>query len=167
MTHPGSRAVGPGLVVQADLDLEVDGTSARVTGSGHRIQVDTDSPVALWAALSGAALPDAVGSVSGPRAVGRLADGLAVLGLEAEINGPDGMLVRLGGSGPSRLGRALTGSRSVEFGHTRALFPIGSAWVRQARVVRPGLSGAAIAVAIVVVAAVIRRRGPTDGPDTQ
>lgn len=159
MTRPGARAVGPGLVVEVALDLEVDGSTARVTGAGRRIQVETASPAALWAALSGAALPDAVGSVSGPRAVGRLADGLAVLGLEAEINGPDGMLVRLGGSGRSALGWTLTGSRSVEFGHPRALAPIGAAWARQVRLVRPVVIGVGVAAVGAVVATLFRRRG--------
>ena len=158
MTHPGIRAVDPRLVVQAALDVEVDGSTARVTGSGRRIQVNTDSPAALWAALSGAALPDGVGSVSGPRAVGRLADGLAAVGLEAEISGPDGMLVRLGGSQRSALGRTLTGSGSVGFGHPRALVPVAAARFRQLRHVRTVVLGVSVAAVGAAVATLFRRR---------
>ena len=158
MIGPGARAVGSNLDLTADLTVEVDGSTARVTGSGHRLRIDADSPAALWAALSGAALPDAVGSVSGPRAVGRLADGLAALGLEAEINGPDGMLVKMGVPAPTRIGRALTGSGSVEFGAARALLPVGTAWLRQTGRVRAASAAAGVALGAALVTTLLRNR---------
>lgn len=119
------------LGVVADLQLVVDGHRASLTGSGSELVMRSDDPAALWLAVVGADLPSGLGRVSGPRAVGRLADQLAGQGLGLSIEGPAGVLVRIGQDSYSTAGRLTTKSRSVRLGSPRAVAPVLIALVRQ------------------------------------
>ncbi len=147
------------LTVQADLRVEVDGAIGTVSGAGSTIVISTDEPMKFWSAATDSALPGAVGTMSGPRAIGDVADALDAVGLRVEVVGPNGTLVRLGAPADSRLAEMLTGSRSVAFGSPRAVLPPIWSAVRQSSA-RPLLLGAAgVAAAAVTLAAVRRRRG--------
>ncbi|MEP6852559.1 MAG: hypothetical protein ABJA87_07890 [bacterium] len=124
----GSTAGTPGgagrLRVDADLHLEIDGRPVAVTGSGRRIVVSTDSPAAVFDQIASAALPVGVGRMSGARALGRLADGLAGSDLELVVTGPSGAVATFGAGSRSRLAQLVTGSRHVRFGSARTLAPV-------------------------------------------
>jgi hypothetical protein len=144
------------LLITADLRLEVSGAQASVTASGSHVTVRADSPVTLWSELNRAALPSSVGRVSGPRAVGRAAELLREHGLDVQIEGPQGVLVRLGTGVHSALGRSVTGSSAVQLVSVRSLRPIASAAVAQAFSMRRVI-GVAVAAGISVAVAVRRR----------
>ncbi len=120
------------LTVEADLALVIDGHRATLTGSGGRLRLEADAPAALWAAMNSASLPAGLGRLSGPRAIGNVADQLAGQGLEFSVVGPSGELVRLGRNSSSRIGRLATGSSAVRFGSVRAVVPVLGALARQA-----------------------------------
>lgn len=147
----------PRLSITADLRVEVGGTEASVTASGGHVRVRADSPQALWSELNQAALPSSVGRISGPRAVGRAADLLRDNGLDVEIEGPRGVLVRLGTGVDSRWGRSLTGSSAVQLVSLRSLRPIATTVVLQSIPLRRTL-GVALAAGIAVAVAARRRR---------
>lgn len=111
----------PRLTVLADLDLQVGTVHSTVRTEGDHVVLRTDSPQLMWSAISGAALPLGVGRMDGVRAIGRVADLLDESGVALDIVGPRGVLVRFGRDADSRLGRVVTGSRSVGFGSPRAL----------------------------------------------
>jgi hypothetical protein len=138
-TAPGGLG-GPvdRLRVQANLAIEVDGTPAGLISVGDRLVLSSPHPERLWAAVIASALPIDVGEMDGPRAVGRLAAGLAEAGLRLEVTGPRGCLVHLGVGVHSRVGRALTGSWAVAPGAPRPLLAL--VW-RQARRLLPRLLG--------------------------
>ena len=141
------------LLITADLRMEVGGAEATVTAAGSHVTVRADSPETLWSELNRAALPSAVGRVSGPHAVGRAAELLRDNGLDVQIEGPQGVIVRLGTGVHSALGRSITGSSAVQLVSLRSLRPIATAAVRQAfsarRVIGVAIAaGAAIAVTV-------------------
>lgn len=144
------------LLITADLRLEVGGEKAAVTASGSHVVVRADSPATLWSELNRAALPSSVGRVSGPRAVGRAAEMLRDNGLDVEIAGPDGVLVRLGSGVHSVLGRSVTGSSAVQLVSLRSLRPIATAAVLQSRSMWRVLGATLAAVAAIAIAV---RRG--------
>ena len=112
------------LRVEADLDIQVAGTSAHLGGHGDRLTLTCADPDQLWAAVSVAAAAAPMGSDSGPRAVGRLADELTAAGLGLEVVGPHGTMVRLGQGVHSLLGRAATGSYAVRPGTPSAVVSV-------------------------------------------
>ncbi len=126
------RAASRSLTVEAELLITVDGSQARLTSTGRELRLESDAPAALWSAVNKSELPAGLGRISGPRAIGRLADTLAAQGLEFVVVSPSGELVRLGTDQPSRVGRLTTGSRSVRLGSARAIAPVVLALVRQA-----------------------------------
>lgn len=148
------------LLVTADLRLEVSGAEATVTASGSHVTVRADSPETLWTELNRAALPSSVGRVSGPRAVGRAADLLRDNGLDVQIEGPHGVLVRLGTGVHSGWGRSIFGSSAVQVESLRSLRPIATAAVRQAFSARRAV-GVAIAAGVALAAITVRRRART------
>ncbi len=145
------------LSVTADLRVEVGGSSATVTasGTGH-VVVRADSPQTLWSELNRAALPSSVGRVSGPRAVGRMADLLRDNGLDVELEGPRGVLVRLGTGVHSALGRSVTGSSAVQVVSVRSLRPIATAALLQSLSARRSVI-VAVAAGLGAAVAVFRR----------
>ena len=145
------------LSITADLRLEVGGATATVTASGRHVTVRADSPVTLWSELNRAALPSSVGRVSGPRAVGRAAELLRDNGLDVQIEGPDGVLVRLGTGVHSGWGRSLTGSSAVQLVSWRSLRPIATTAVLQSIPFR-GVLGVVLAGGAAAVVAIVRRR---------
>jgi hypothetical protein len=113
------------LSVLADLDLDVDGRSARLAGNGQHLVLTSEDPAHLWDTLTRASLPSGIGQVSGPRAVGRAASLLSDNGLTLDIVGPRGTVVRLGADAHSWAGRLLTGSEAVQPSSVRAVLPVG------------------------------------------
>ena len=98
-------AVSGRLAVDADLRLDVTtasraSTTARVTGHGQRVDVETGHPQVLL---------DAVDRAD----VGRVAELLTAGGITVAVRGPHGPVVTLGAGTSSRLGRAVTGSVRV------------------------------------------------------
>lgn len=145
---------GPGpdprtLRVVADLSIEVDGTSARLTSEGDRLLLTSSHPERVWAAVVATALPAGVGRVDGPRAVGRIADGLADAGLRLEVTGPRGSVVHLGAGVGSGWGRVLAGSAAVGPGKPAALAAL--AWERV-----PRAAAAAALTGTLVLAGAVR-----------
>lgn len=151
----GPARVRP-LRIDADLHLRIDGRTATLTGDGQRLELKTEAPEAIWAALTGAALPAGLGRVQGPRAVGRFADQLTRHGLALTITGPGGPVVYLGEGAASRLGRAVTGSGAVHAGTVRSLAPLVWSSARQSRTWR--LVALTVGVSIAIVAMARRHR---------
>lgn len=94
-----------GLAVDADLRLELttaagDSTTARVTGHGQRVRVETERPDVLLAAVD-------------RTDVGRIAELLAATGISVAVHGPHGPVATLGAGTSNRFGRAITGSSRV------------------------------------------------------
>lgn len=144
------------LSITADLRVEVGGAAAVVTADGGHVVVRADSPAALWSELNHAALPSSVGRISGPRAVGRAAELLRDNGLDVQIEGPSGVMVRLGTGVHSRWGRSLTGSSAVQLVSVRSLRPIATAAVLQSIPLR-SLVGVALVAGVAIVLARRRR----------
>lgn len=120
----GHSAPSPAvLVVTADLDITVDGFSARLEGTGQHLVLRSDHPQLMWSSLTQASLPDAVGSISGLRAAGRAAQALSDIGLHLDVQGPRGTIVSLGHGEHSLIGRLLTGSDAVRPRSVRSLLP--------------------------------------------
>ena len=136
--HRGS----PVLSIEADLELLIDGNSARLTGSGRSLVLEADRPAALWSSVSSAPLPAGIGRINGPKLVGGVAAKLVDLGITVSVNGPDGELVRIGAEARSRVGKWVTGSAAVQLGGARAVAPTALAVVRQT-VARWGATGLA------------------------
>jgi hypothetical protein len=125
------RAGSSRLTVDANVRIVADGHEATLTGSGHELRLESRSPAALWAGLNQAALPTGFAGLNGPRAVGRLAEQLAAVGLALTVSGPAGDLVRIGAGTASSLGRLTVGSRAVRFGSARSIAPVVGSLVRQ------------------------------------
>jgi hypothetical protein len=93
------------FAVDADLRVELTtaagtSTTARVTGHGQRLRVETGRPDLLI---------NAVDRVE----VGRAAELLAASGITVDVCGPRGRVATLGAGTSNRIGRAITGSRHV------------------------------------------------------
>src|SRR4051794_36142128 len=94
------RGVGQ-LHVVADVAVSVDGATATLTGSGADLRLESPDPAGLLDAVAHAELPAAVGRVDGPRALGRVADQLAAVGLTLTVAGPQGDVLSMGDAGGS------------------------------------------------------------------
>jgi hypothetical protein len=147
-------STGP-FAVRADLTLQADGLTARLTGDGDRLTVTTADPWALW--RSAAALPWPVGpTVSrGPSVLGDLGRALAEHGLHVDVTGPSGRVAELGAGVSSPLGRLLTGSAAVRPGSPRTVAATVTAGVTASRGGRRALG---LGLAAVLAAVVLRRR---------
>lgn len=135
-----SELVLPGGVdVDADLRLTVtttagETTTAHVTGSGQQVEVETDHPEVLFAAVDRAD-------------VGRAADLLAGSGITVRVVGPHGLAAQLGADTSSRFGKAVTGSvRVAPDPRAAARLVLGS---RAARVLALALPAAGVAFVAV------------------
>ncbi|MEO5831784.1 MAG: hypothetical protein ABJA16_01520 [Nakamurella sp.] len=117
--------------MDADVRMVLNGHPAHLTGTGQDLRVTTDAPADLWTELTRAELPSGIGSVNGPRAIGRVADELDRQGISVAVVGPSGELVRIGARVSSRLGRIVTGSAAVTFGSARTVAPTVLAVVKQ------------------------------------
>ena len=134
MTHSGDSRERPSpelLSVTADLDIEVDGHSARLRGDGRQVVLRSDHPQLMWESLTRASLPDSVGAVSGPRAIGRVARGMAQAGIHLDVEGPRGVIVSLGDGERSLIGRVVTGSSAVRPRSARSLLPFAGVFARR------------------------------------
>lgn len=143
---------GDRLQVQADLTIEVDGTTSHLSTDGDRLVLESSHPERVWASFLASALPAGVGDLNGPRAVGRVGDGLAEAGLRLEVTGPAGTVAHLGQGVNSRAGRVLTGSSAVGPGAPGAMAAL--VWHRS----RVAVVAVAAAVGGAVVIATARRR---------
>lgn len=143
------------LDVEADLRLDVDGTSAHLHGSGSRLVLFSDHPERVWAAAVASVLP-AFGVADGPRAIGRVADLLQDAGVRLEVAGPHGVVVSLGDGVSSPVGRATTGSRAVRPGRPVALAVLG--WQAGPRVVALAAISTTAGIALIRWALIRRAR---------
>lgn len=133
---------GAGLAVDTDLHLDLttaagDSTTARVTGNGQQVSVETDRPGVLLAAMDRAD-------------VGRVAELLTAAGITVAVRGPHGPVVTLGAGTSNRLGRLFTGSGRVA---PTALGAVRLVWAN-----RPVRATVVALSAAVVVATVGRLR---------
>lgn len=158
MSHaegPGRRAgQGDRLHVQADLSLDIDGVTARLTGDGGLLTLRTSHPERVWASALGASLP--MGGADDPRSVGRIADALADAGLRVDVVGPQGVVVSLGAGVDSRAGRIAAGSAAVGPGSPKAVAL--TLWRRTARPALTVLGAGALALLGAATWARRRRR---------
>ena len=139
--------------VNADLTIDIDGTPARLASDGDRLVLFSAHPERVWAAAVSAALPAGIGTLSGPRAIGRLAVELAAAGLRLEVTGPRGTVANLGEGVRSRLGRVVTGSEAVAPGKPSAVAVLlWSRFPRRRAVI------AVVAVSAAAAAVVLGRR---------
>ncbi|MBO1753886.1 hypothetical protein [Allobranchiibius sp. CTAmp26] len=128
--RPSSEA----LSVTADLDVEIDGVFSHLAGDGRRLVLHSEHPQSTWSALTQASLPDSIGDVRGPRAIGRVARAMADAGVHLDVEGPRGVVVSLGDGERSVIGRVVTGSTAVRPRSARSLLPfVGVAARRIAR----------------------------------
>jgi hypothetical protein len=140
-------AVGPdhdaaGIAVDADLRVELTtaagtSTTARVTGHGQRLRVETRRPDLLITSV------DRVD-------VGRAAELLATAGITVDVRGPGGPVATLGAGTSNRVGRAITGSRRVS--------PSLGGALRLARATRLVRTTAVVLPVVAAVLAVVRMR---------
>ena len=107
----------------ADLDIDVDGYSARLEGEGQRLVLRSDQPHLLWSSLIQASVPDAVGHITGVRSAGRAAAALAEVGMHLDVEGPHGTVVSIGEGENSVIGRIITGSKAIRPRSARSLLP--------------------------------------------
>ena len=152
-----TESESPALEVLAQLQLDLDGHVATLTGSGEDLVLVASDPAALLDQLATAAIPVGVGQVDGPRALGLVADILGQAGLRLTVQGPNGTLVTLGRGQASYLGRLLTGSERAQPGTVRSLAPLVRAIAVQ-RLGRERLLGIAGLVAVILALASLRRK---------
>ncbi len=136
------------LNVEADLNLSLGASSARLTGSGQRLVLELDSPLDAFASVP---------SGSSFRLVSAVAEGLAQAGLRVDVVSERGALISMGAGVRSRLG-GLGTSRAVAFGSPAAL--VALAWPAAVRVVarhRVVAAGAGLGVAMSGAAWLARR----------
>ncbi|SDG26317.1 hypothetical protein [Klenkia brasiliensis] len=147
-------STGP-FAVRADLTLQADGVTARLTGDGDRLTLDASDPWALW--RSAAALPWPVGpTVSrGPSVLGEIGSALAARGLHVDVTGPGGRVAELGAGVASPLGRLLTGSAAVRPGSPRTVATTVSAGVTASP---GGRRAVGLGLAALLAAVVLGRR---------
>lgn len=147
-------STGP-FAVRADLTLQTDGLTARLTGDGDRLTVTASDPWALWRAA--AALPWPVGTTvsRGPAVLGEIGDALAARGLHVDVTGPGGRVAELGAGVTSPLGRLLTGSAAVRPGSPRTVAATVTAGVTASPTGRRALG---LGLAAVLAAVLLRRR---------
>lgn len=131
----------------ADLRFRVDAPGgARATGTvtadGDTVRVRTDAPAVLIRSLR---------STERTRAAA-LGDLLSTTGVTVEVSGPRGAVARLGAGVDSRLGRLLTGSRTVD---VRGVLTRPSRFAGS----RIGAAAVVVAVAALVVGQRRSRRG--------
>lgn len=107
----------------ADLVIAVDGSSARLEGTGQHLVLRSDRPELMWSSLTHAVLPHEVGSTGGLRAAGRAAQAISDIGLHLDVQGPHGTIVSLGHGEQSIVGRVVTGSSAVRLRSVRSLLP--------------------------------------------
>lgn len=119
------------LSVTADLDIDVDGHSARLEGDGQRLVLRSDHPELLWSSLLNASFPDEVGNVSGLRSVGRAASEMADAGIHLDVEGPHGTVVSIGDGEDSTFGRLVTGSAAIQPKSVRSLLPFARVVVKK------------------------------------
>lgn len=119
------------LLVTADIDIDVDGFSARLEGDGRHLVLRSDHPHRVWSSLARASLPDSVGNVSGLRAAGRAARAMADVGIHLDVQGPGGAVVSLGDGESSMIGRLVTGSSAVRPRSVRSLLPFVGAAINE------------------------------------
>ena len=143
------------LDVTADLSIDVDGVSATLTGAGSRLLLTSSHPERILDAALASMLPVGVGEISGPRAVGRVADLLREAGVRLEVRGPQGTVAEIGDDVRSGTGRVLTGSDAVSVGRPAALAAL--AWRGRRRQVLLG-TGGAVALAVALALRAVRRR---------
>ena len=136
------------LDVTADLSIDVDGVAAQLTGRRSRLVLTSAQPERVFDAAVSSMLPVGVGSISGPRAVGRVADLLREAGVRLEVRGPQGLVAAIGADVHSPTGRLLTGSDAVSAGRPEALAAL--AWRGRRREVLLGAGGAVAAVALLL-----------------
>ena len=138
------------LDVEADLQMDVDGTRAYLHGRGSQLTLSSSHPERVWAAAVASVLPAGLVVAGGPRAVGRIADQLSAHGVRLDVTGPQGVLASLGAGVSSPLGLVATGSRAVRPGRPVALTSL--AWRARPREL------AALGAAVVAAALVRRTR---------
>ncbi len=119
------------LSVTADLDIEVDGHTARLEGEGQRLVLRSDHLEVLWSSLLNASLPAQVGKLSALRSVGRAASEMADAGVHLDVEGPHGTVVSIGNGEDSKLGRLVTGSAAIQPKSVRSLLPFAGAVVKK------------------------------------
>lgn len=129
--HRRGQPTSAALSVTADLDIDIDGHSARLEGDGQRLVLRSDHPELLWSSVLNAALPDQIGNVSGPRSIGRAASEVAAAGMHIDVEGPHGTVVSIGAGEDSRLGRLITGSAAVQPKSVRSLLPFARVLVNR------------------------------------
>ena len=149
---------GISVSVQADLRMDLDGTSATLTGDGDRLMLATERPVALWDILVSAPLPVGGGSVGGPARVGRVAEALREAGVNLDLRGPRGTVASLGAGVDSALGRVLVGSGALGPGAPAAVAPLVWQAVRRGPAARVAALALATSVAGIVLVHRARRR---------
>jgi hypothetical protein len=151
----------PRLAVLADLDFEIDGRSGHLVADGDRLELVSDDPGRLWAAVA-----DGARTLSGRRmplraTVGDLGARLDEAGLSVSVTGSSGPVLSVGHGCRSGAGRILLNSPHVRLGSPPALLAAAGGYLRRSpsrvtvrRVTVTGVSLAAAALA----AARYRRR---------
>jgi hypothetical protein len=113
----GERPGGGDPVVDADLELLVDGVPAHLTASGSTLTLRTEDAWHLWRSLPVLPTTRHAGRWQrrprGLTVVGGVAEALAGQGLRLEVVDRHGTVASLGARTSSVRGKVLTGSRAV------------------------------------------------------
>lgn len=137
MTDPAS---GRRLLVDADLELSIDGVDATLVGRDSQLTLRTDQPVRLWRALRRSGLPGALRQLE--QQVN--AQGMAAPALTVE--GPHGPIAGIGSGEQRGAGAESPGGTELQWYRPQNLLPPAAAWA------------AAVGLAIAVVILWSRRR---------
>jgi len=139
------------LRFDSDLVVSVDGLEGRVVGDGSTLRVETSDPARFLDEVRAAGPSDT-------RSIRRAAEFLHDRGVTVVVSGPDGDVVTAGAGVDSLVGRLAAGTNRVRPGRLRAVRPLVRGQVRDAARDPRARTGAAIALALVLLARLLRRR---------
>jgi len=139
------------LRFDSDLVVSVDGLEGRVVGDGATLRVETSDPARFLDEVRAAGPSDT-------RSIRRAAEFLHDQGVTVVVSGPDGDVVTAGAGVDSLVGRLAAGTNRVRPGRLRAVRPLVRGQVRDAARDPRARAGAAIALALVLIVRLLRRR---------
>jgi hypothetical protein len=133
VTDPAS---GRRLLVDADLELSIDGVDATLVGRDSHLTLRTDHPVRLWRALRRSGLPGALHQLE------QQVDAPGMYAPALTVEGPHGPVAGIGSGVQRGAGGASPAGTELQWYRPQNLVPPAAAWAAAA-------VGLAIAVSIL------------------
>jgi hypothetical protein len=123
VTDPAS---GRRLLIDADLELSIDGVDATLVGRDSQLTLRTDQPVRLWRALRRSGLPGAL------RQLEQQGDGPGMDAPALTVEGPRGPIVGIGAGTQRSAGGASPRGTELQWYRPQSLVPPAAAWAAAA-----------------------------------